>query len=238
MASKGVMMNQKRWVRVLLTMVLCAAFWPVLFALKPPETKVQADGIAGISISGSTMVPIVIAASYTRITDSDNKLVMRTDCDRAASTRENIFALIASNPGVHFRDICRRLEKEIGVVQYHTHLLQKFGLITSERDGRFTRFFVKSAHFDENAKNILASWQRPVEQRILSQLALNGNDPGFVKGIMMDCGVTSQAITWHLNRLRANGLIQSADGSPPALVPAVREQILALARRGVIQLGD
>ncbi|MEX2718946.1 MAG: winged helix-turn-helix transcriptional regulator [Candidatus Sigynarchaeota archaeon] len=219
-------------------MVLCAAFWPVLFALKPPEVKVQSQGMAGITISGSTMVPIVIAASFTRITDRDNNLVMRTEIDGNASTRESIFALIASNPGIHFRDICRRLNKEIGVIQYHLRVLERFNLVTSERDGRFTRFFVKSAHFDGIAKNILASWQRPVERRILSSLAMDSDNPGIMKSVMADCGVTSQAITWHMNRLKVNGLIQSTDGSLPVLVPAVREKMLALARQGLIQLTD
>nr|MDO8084395.1 hypothetical protein [Candidatus Sigynarchaeum springense] len=231
-------MNHSRWIRVMLAMVLCAAFWPVLFALKPPEVKVQSNEVAGITISGSTMVPIVIAASFTRITDIDNKLVMRAEIDRTASTRDSIFALIASNPGIHFRDICRQLNKEIGVIQYHLYILKRFNIVTSERDGRFTRFFVKSAHFDENAKSILASWQRPVEQRILSSLVMDGNNPSFMKSVMADCGVTSQAITWHLNRLRANGLIQNTDGTLPSLVPAVREKILALARQGIIHLGD
>ncbi len=231
-------MNHSRWLRVMLAMVLCAAFWPVMFALKPPETKAQADGIAGISISGSTVVPIVIAASFTRITDNDNNLVVRSENDHTASTRDCILGLIASNPGIHFREVCRVLSRDIGVVQYHVYILRKFGLITSERDGRFTRFFLKSARFDDNARNILASWQRPVEQRILSQLATEGNSPSFMKSTMAECGVTSQAITWHLNRLKANGLIQSTDGSPPALVPAVREKMLALARQGIIHFGD
>jgi DNA-binding transcriptional ArsR family regulator len=226
-----------RWIRVMLCLVLCAAFWPVLFALKPPETKVQADGLAGISVSGGTIVPIVIAASFTRITDDDNNLVVRSEIDRTTSTRDSILALIASNPGIHFRDICRNLGKEIGVVQYHLYILKRFNLVTSERDGRFTRFFLRNAHFDENAKNIIASWQRPVEQRILSTLAADGDKAGFMKSIMADCGVTSQAVTWHLNRLRANGLIQSNDASPPVLVPVVREKMQALARQGVIQIG-
>ncbi len=232
------MMNYKLWLRVMLCMVLCAAFWPVLFALKPPEAKAQSDSFAGLSISGSTVVPIVIAASFTRITDDDNRLVMKTDIDRTTSTRDSIFALIESNPGIHFRDICRQLNKEIGVVQYHLYILKRFNLVTSERDGRFTRFFLRSAHFDENARNVLASWQRPVEQSILSTLIMDENKVGFMKSIMAKCNVTSQAVTWHLNRLKANGLIQANDASPPALVPAVREKMLVLARQGIIQFGE
>jgi DNA-binding transcriptional ArsR family regulator len=222
----------------MICMVLCAAFWPVLFALKPPETKMQAGDIVGISISGSTMVPIVIAASYTRITDDNNNLIVRSENDRSASTRDSILALITNEPGIHFREICRRLSRDIGVVQYHCHLLTRFNIVTSERDGRFTRFYLKSAHFDDNAKNILASWQRPVEQQILSTLVAEETQAGFMRGIMAKCGVTSQAVTWHLNRLKANGLIQATDASPPALVPAVREKMLALARQGIIQFGE
>nr|MDO8112124.1 hypothetical protein [Candidatus Sigynarchaeota archaeon] len=232
-------MNNSRQLRILLCLVLGATFWPIFLSLRPPEIKVQSTELAGISISGCTLVPFVIAASFTRITDDDNNLVFKTDVDaRAASTRESIFALIEHNPGIHFRDICRRLEKEIGVVQYHVYILKKFGLITSEKDGRFTRFYAKNARFDDVARNILASWQRPVEKTILSLLASNGEQRSIMKSVMSSCAVTSQAVTWHLNRLKANGLLQDGDPASPALAIPARDRITSLAKQGIIQFND
>ncbi|HME53871.1 MAG TPA: hypothetical protein VKM55_16720 [Candidatus Lokiarchaeia archaeon] len=234
-------MNRSRAFQTILCLVVGAAFLPVFFALRSSSNDAQAhsNGLSSVSISGSSaIVPIVIAASFTRITDEDNHLVFKTKLDMtsALSTRENIFAVIEQNPGIHFRDICRQLKKEIGVVQYHVYILKKFGLVTSEKDGRFTRFYAKSAKFDEMAKNILASWQRPVEKNILSMLANDGQHQGIMKSIMQSSGVTSQAVTWHLNRLKTNGLISSDDGGSLALTPGAGDRIHSMVRQGIIAL--
>lgn len=233
-------MSRFRAFQAILCLVVGAAFLPVFFSLLPSNTNANANsnGLASISVSGGgTIVPIVIAASFTRITDEDNHLLFKAKLDTmaAVSTRENILAIIEQNPGIHFRDICRQLKKEIGVVQYHVYILKKFGLITSEKDGRFTRFYAKNAKFDDMARNILASWQRPIEKNILSTLVKDGKQQGIMKSIMRSCDVTSQAVTWHLNRLKTNGLI-SADSGSPALTQGAQERIISMARQGIIAL--
>ena len=234
-------MNHSRAFQTILCLVIGAAFLPVFFALRPlnNDAKAHSSGLASVSISGSSaIVPIVIAASFTRITDEDNNLLFKAKLDTASalSTRESIFAIIEQNPGIHFRDICRQLKKEIGVVQYHVYILKKFGLISSEKDGRFTRFYAKNAKFDDMARSILASWQRPVERNILSTLAKDGQQQGIMKSIMNSCEVTSQAVTWHLNRLKTNGLIASDAAGSPVLTPGAQERINSMARQGIISL--
>jgi DNA-binding transcriptional ArsR family regulator len=234
-------MNRSRAFQTILCLVIGAAFLPIFFALRPltNDIKASSNSLSSLSLSGSSaIVPIVIAASFTRITDDDNNLVFKAKLDTASalSTRENIFALIEQNPGIHFRDVCRQLKKEIGVVQYHVYILKKFGLISSEKDGRFTRFYAKNAKFDDMARGILASWQRPVERNILSTLAKNGPQQGMMKSIMSSSDVTSQAVTWHLNRLKANGLISSDTVGSPVLTPGAQERINSMARQGIIAL--
>ena len=41
-----------------------------------------------------------------------------------ASTREIIFRTIEENPGIHFRELCRLLNKQTGVIQYHLKVLE------------------------------------------------------------------------------------------------------------------
>jgi DNA-binding transcriptional ArsR family regulator len=226
----------KAAMRGLLFVVICATVWPAFFLIQQaPAIRANSISTNSISISAGTVVPFVIAASFTRITDNDNHLIMG---DKAAgvsgsTTRERIFALIDDNPGIHFRDICRRLEKQIGVVEYHVYILKKFGFITANRDGRFTRFYTKTAALDDVARNVIAAWQRPIEKTILSQL-IASPDSVPVRAVVQATGVTTQAVTWHLNRLVSCGLITGFDTSISPLHPDVKTRVTGLLDAGII----
>jgi len=159
----------------------------------------------------------------------------RTD---ATTTRESIFAVIQANPGIHFRDICRQLKKEIGVVQYHVYILQKFGYITSAKDGRYTRYFLKTQQLDSNARTIISAWQRPVEREIIVTL-LDGVKPvAGIKAIAVKCGVTTQAVTWHVNRLKESGILPAGQDPLPMIDPAAVVKIKYLIASGFISIED
>jgi len=219
--------------RGLLFIVLFATVWPAFFLIQPaPAIRTNSLSTNTISISAGTVVPFVIAASFTRITDNDNHLIMG-DKAGGVTTRERIFALIDDNPGIHFRDICRRLEKQIGVVEYHVYILKKFGFVTANRDGRFTRFYTKTAALDDVARNVIAAWQRPIEKTILSQL-VSSPGPVPVRAVVQATGVTTQAVTWHLNRLASCGLITGFDTSISPLAADVKTRVTGLLDSGII----
>lgn len=225
--------KQKKIFSTLLALIAFAALWPCLLALSP---KAGANGILAISFSSSNLVPFVIAASFTRITGDDNKLKLNKKGDAEQGTREQIFSVIESNPGIHFRDICRRLKKEIGVVQYHVYVLQRFSVITSLKDGRFTRFFVKDNTFDDEAQQVMAAWHRPVEKKMLISLVHPEKEKINSKFLVKKCGVTTQAVTWHANRMKKNGLLENAKSKSFKIFPAIRDKILELAGKGFIKL--
>ncbi|MFX0102913.1 MAG: winged helix-turn-helix transcriptional regulator [Candidatus Hodarchaeota archaeon] len=227
-------MTRKRIFTTLLFTILLISLWPMLLAFSP---TVGANGILAMTFSSSNLVPFVIAASFTRITGDDNKLKIKGKGDAEEGTREQIFSLIESNPGIHFRDICRRLKKEIGVVQYHVYVLQRFSMISSLKDGRFTRFFVKDNIYDDDAKQIIAAWHRPVEKKMLLAMIGRENEKITSKVLVKKCAVTTQAITWHVNRLRKNGLLQNNNNSKiHKIIPEIQDKILNLAEKGFIRL--
>lgn len=223
-----------RFARTLACIVIAATLLPVVLSLVDLGTRDARPagvGFAEISVSGGTAVPIVVAASFTRITGDDNKLIVN---DRAQTTRDHVLAVIEANPGIHFRDICRQLKKEIGVVQYHVYILKRFGLVSSMRDGRFTRYFAKDAVLDEAGKNVVAAWQRPVERAIIQALLDSGGQPVPVATVARACGVTPQAVTWHLNRLVTSGLVTGWNADIEPLAPAVLAKITQLLARGLL----
>ncbi|MBD3188071.1 hypothetical protein GF325_14640 [Candidatus Bathyarchaeota archaeon] len=231
-----------RSLKTLLVLVLAIAIWPMISTLKPKSVQMEESrsslAVSAVSISTTNFaVPIVIAASFTRITDDDNNLIIG-DNNEPEGTREKIYALIGDMPGIHFREICRQLEKEIGVVQYHVYVLKKFNLITSLRDGRYSRHFVKDSMLDVKAQRIISSWHRPVERKILSDVFQSEGRGMDTKQFSASCGVTMQAINWHLDRLEKNELVMVGENKKILLPQATRDKMADLLEFQIIEIAS
>jgi len=125
--------------------------------------------------------------------------------------RSDIYQLIRNNPGVHFREICKKLDKQFGVVQYHVDVLTRAGLIFSKKEGRYLHFF-SSEHDSEDKKIVVQCYlQRTTARTILVHLALHGRTAH--SDLVITCGVTSQAITFCVKKLVKHDLItESKEG--------------------------
>ncbi len=134
-------------------------------------------------------------------------------------TRNSIYEVIKTNPGIHFREVCRVMDKKMGVVQYHARLLEEAGLIQSFGDGRYKRFCVPQtlgSKDDQAFKQKLVGFlQRGTSEQIIQILlndasaAENGDRAqGTRHGLIAEAlGFTSQAVTWHAKKLAQNGII-------------------------------
>lgn len=119
------------------------------------------------------------------------------------STRLQIYNLIKNSPGIHFREICDRSGFSIGTVQYHLGLLVKKGFVSVRRDGRYKRYF-EAKKYPETEMRMIAFLKHSTVRRIL--IALNAN-PCTHKELTSLLGISSQALTWQMNRLRKAELI-------------------------------
>ena len=70
-------------------------------------------------------------------------------------SRQKIYDLLSSSPGLHFREIQRRAEVATGSVDYHLHFLHKQGLLRTEKAGRFLRYYPTDISFAEEDKELL-----------------------------------------------------------------------------------
>ncbi|MHA1821678.1 MAG: winged helix-turn-helix transcriptional regulator [Promethearchaeota archaeon] len=140
----------------------------------------------------------------------------------AQQTRHDIYKLIEENEGMHFRMICRKLDRKMGVVQYHISVLEKEGLIRSVKDGRYKCFFVTNKNRDplvyrpytelnqEQKKvrqNMVTSMRRVTPSNILTNLATHSKVSH--QELAKLCNVSPQAITFHCQKLSNMGLIDS-----------------------------
>lgn len=123
------------------------------------------------------------------------------------STRTEIYNFIKNNPGTQFRGICNSLNLSIGVAQYHLGLLTKARLISTFRDGRYKRYF-KSNKFTKREMTIISLLRHRTAGRILSILLERHYSSH--NELASKLSITSQALTWQINRLEKAGIVQRA----------------------------
>jgi predicted transcriptional regulator len=120
-------------------------------------------------------------------------------------TRTAIYNYISANPGVQFRAICSGLCLSIGVVQFHLALLQKAGLISAIRKGKYKRFFA-AGKFTLKQMETIATLRLSTVKNILKAL-LEGKHVSHHE-LAGQLRISSQGLTWQMNRLREAGIIQ------------------------------
>jgi DNA-binding transcriptional ArsR family regulator len=121
------------------------------------------------------------------------------------STRIEIYDFVKANPGVQFRGICNELGLSIGVAQFHLGVLTKAGLISFLRDGKYKRFF-ESKRFSKKQMRIIALLRHNTASRILRTILERKKVPHAELAQMLS--ITSQGLTWQMNSLEKEGLIQ------------------------------
>jgi predicted transcriptional regulator len=104
------------------------------------------------------------------------------------------------------RGICSDLGLSVGVVQYHLQFLTRAHSLCSRRYSRYKRYF-ESGRFSEAEMKTISLLRHGTVRRILSMLfeekTLSHRD--LASGL----GISSQALTWQINRLSRAGLVDS-----------------------------
>jgi predicted transcriptional regulator len=122
------------------------------------------------------------------------------------TTRLEIYTFIKDKPGTYFRDICDELELSVGVVQYHLRLLTKAKLISIYDDNRYKRFF-QSGRLKESEMRLIALLRHKTAGRIL--LVLSKNQSISHQSLASKLGISSQALSWQMSRLRKMGVVDT-----------------------------
>jgi len=123
------------------------------------------------------------------------------------STRGEIMSYILTNPGVYMREVSEDLGLSMGAVQYHIWVLSKNGEIEEYRIGRYRRFF-GAAKYGETERKVISLLRQGTAGKIIMALTEEGPMPHGPLAAML--GLSSQALSWHVRRLRAMGVIELA----------------------------
>ena len=121
------------------------------------------------------------------------------------STRIEVYNFVVANPGIQFRGICTGLCIAIGTAEFHLGILKKAGLISFVRDGKYKRFFV-TKKFSVKEMKLISLLRHETTREILKTIAA---EKTVSHGkLASDLYITSQGLTWQMNRLREQGIVQ------------------------------
>src|SRR2546427_4614393 len=85
------------------------------------------------------------------------------------TSRERVLALVTSQPGLHLRELPRRLGISLRSVRYHLEGLEESDRVTPHRSGRFARWFAAGA-FSTKDRTLISGLRGRGRRGIFSQL--------------------------------------------------------------------
>lgn len=111
--------------------------------------------------------------------------------------RGKIYEFIKKNPGLHFRELQRRLKVPLASLEYHLDYMVRKKVLLRESEGHYTRYYAE--HLDDEDKKIL----RSLRQRRLREVVLIILSKEKVKycDILEDLKIPSSTLSFYLKYL-------------------------------------
>ena len=120
------------------------------------------------------------------------------------STRRKIYEEIVMNPGLHFRELQRRLRIPVGVLQYHLMILEKEEIIISKMDGKYRRYFANTTMNIEERK-IMGVLRDSISREIVIFLIENGKSRH--SDIATHLKLSPSTLSYHIAKLLNHEII-------------------------------
>ena len=111
--------------------------------------------------------------------------------------RDKILSTIAQNPGLHFREIQRRVGIATGALQYHLDYLKKKNFIREEKQGKFSHFYALQA---ENVDSSLMNLLRQESVRKIVIFLMNRRI-ATLPSISKTIGLSLSTTSFHMQKL-------------------------------------
>lgn len=120
--------------------------------------------------------------------------------------RKKIYNVIKKNPGLHFRELQRRVGIATGALQYHTDYLMKKHLVRIEKETKFIRYYLVRQNFEDTA---LMSFLRQESMRKILVFLMQRKFANNIS-ISKASGLSTSTASWHLDKLSEAGIIEKS----------------------------
>ncbi|MFQ5911311.1 MAG: winged helix-turn-helix transcriptional regulator [Thermoplasmata archaeon] len=128
-------------------------------------------------------------------------------------TRRQIFDLVVENPGLHLREIQRRLNMSVTLADHHLRILEKEGLLTVLEEGGYKRFYpspraARPIPLSPEDKKGLALLRQ--EGPLLIVLHILSHGPIRHGELQERTGLPPSTVSYHLGKLMKSGVVARA----------------------------
>jgi predicted transcriptional regulator len=139
-------------------------------------------------------------------------------------TRREIFDLISNFPGLHFREILRRIDISSGNLNYQLNHMLKHEILVSIQDGNLKRYFVMGK-VKGKEKRILACLRNELERGLVLFLLLNPNSQ--FNEISDNFDLAASKLAYHLNKLVEKDIVKKEKEGRTTSYKVVDEETIA-----------
>jgi DNA-binding transcriptional ArsR family regulator len=132
--------------------------------------------------------------------------------DALKGARRRLYDTVKAEPGLHVNELRRRLKMSPSSIEYHLAVLTGAGLVVSEDDGRYKRFYANGAGLglnpgSPNSRNALGALRRPHARAIVQHLLDRGE--GTAREVSRALSLHESAASRRLDHLERAGLLLS-----------------------------
>jgi predicted transcriptional regulator len=120
--------------------------------------------------------------------------------------RRRIYDALVDSPGLHFRELQRRVGSAYGALQYHLEFLVRHDLVVEEKGREYSRFFPASFR-GMRERELISLLRQESIRRIL--LFLLEHPESRNKDLVERLGLSPPTISWHLGRLLEAGAVST-----------------------------
>ncbi len=129
------------------------------------------------------------------------------------STRRRVYAAVSETPGLHQRDLARRLELSAASIEHHLRHLVRAGLLARQRDGGFVRYYVAvhgvaasegAVGAADKVRLAILRHARPLE----AVARLLQHEEGLRMGdLAQEMGISPGTLTYQVGKLEKAGIV-------------------------------
>lgn len=139
-------------------------------------------------------------------------------------TRRRIFELISEFPGLHFREILRRLDISSGNLNYQLYHMMKHEMLVVIQDGNLKRYYV-AGKIKGKEKRVLACLRNETARGLVLFLLLNPNSQFNEIGKNFD--LSPSKLAYHLGKLVEKKIIQKERKGRATIYKVIDEEAIA-----------
>ena len=123
--------------------------------------------------------------------------------------RKKIYKILLLNPGLNLSTIAEQLSISVPLADYHLHYLKENGLITTEKEGGYKRYYVRGKIGSED-KKILSLFNQEIPLKLAIFLLRNPHSKP--KEIRRKLEISPALLTYYLKKLIRYGVIAERPG--------------------------